>query len=518
MRKNKLTFFALFLLSLALIFTACGGGGGGGSDGSSPNSPNNPNSPGTTTFSGGTLDALKALSPTLTFDDLQITGTLTLPLYTNAVITANKVTVTSTGRIGYSYTTCQYVDAPSITINASGDVVFEGEISLTGRSGTTVTESATCNSCYGQDGGNVTITGNTITVSGKILNYGGAGASTHWSFGGSSPCSAGGSGNLKLAATTTMNLSGAGIANTAGKNFEGTAGKSGTATITAGGAFTMKDGNINSTGAMTFTVASTDIWGSITYGTLTESIGGAPDTTPPVVTVLSPLPNTSVTWGQTLQVKVQASDTGGMGLRNVKITGFGYDKTHSVTEFVNGVLTVDISSAVSPATLTVLATDNKGRQTTVSVPGLSGRYPQETEPNDSMSQAQTLNAGSTIQGTILTTDSGSINQAIRTYLQNVPDPLWSTAIVQDWYKITLPSTSTTVALNLDFKGNPGTPDIDLYLLDSTGNLILKVSGNDNPQTGNYTESISYTGTAGATYYLAVQAYKVPTRATYLLTR
>jgi hypothetical protein len=151
--KNLRYLCLVGVIALGLM-TIVGTGGGGGGGGAST-STTTTGSGGTTNFAGGTLDELKALSPNLTFDHLEISGKLVLPHYSNETISVNSLTITSSGSIGYEYSTCEYVDAPSITIDASGEVIIEGSISLYGRSGTRVISGATCNSCYGQDGGNV---------------------------------------------------------------------------------------------------------------------------------------------------------------------------------------------------------------------------------------------------------------------------------------------------------------------------------------------------------------------------
>jgi len=516
------------LTAVIAALAGCGGGGGGGGGDTSGGGGGGGTPPsGTTVFAGGSLDDLKALSSNLTFDDLQITGTLSLPVYSSATITANKLTITSSGRIGYSYTTCQYVDAPGVTFNSSGDVVIDGEINLPGRSGTTITETASCNSCYGQDGGNVAINGKTIRVRGKISNYGGAGASIHWSTGGSSPCSAGASGTLRLAATGTVGLSGASIDNHAGKNFEGTQASSGAATVSSGGAFTMQNGGISSTGALTFSAASTDIWGTITYGSLSETIGGLPDTSKPSVTVTSPLPNAAIPWHQPLQVTLQASDVG-MGLKSVQIKGLGHDKTYTLADFVGSTLTATISAPDLPETLDAIATDNKGNTNTVSVAGLTIHYPAEAEPNDSLATAQALALGGIIEGHIVNGDAGA------TWTSGAPSGLYlnksGVAKIEDFYKVTCCKTWTCgswpwtytcygVTVTLDFtQSAAATPDLDLYLLDTAGSSVLASSVKDNVATSGYTESISYTGFTssdmGKIYYLGVQAWDAPSDTSY----
>lgn len=519
-RQTSIVVTSLILTS---CLSACGGGGGGG-DSPGAGGGGNP-SPETVTFAGGKLDDLKALSPTLTFRHLVISGSLELPVSSNTTLTAEKLTITPTGKIGYTYTTCQYVDAPALALNASGAVLIEGEIRLHGRSGTTVTESATCNRCTGQDGGSITIRGSTIAVRGKLWNYGGGGASTHWSFGGSSPCSAGGSGKLTIAAATSMDLSGAEVNNTAGRNFENSAGPSGTAEITAGGTFTMINGALNSTGAMTFRAASTNILGSISYGSLNETIGGLPDNTGPVLSVISPPDNAEIVWHQPLEIKLNATDAG-MGLRSVKITGLGHDATHSLAAFdAQGAGTVTISLPEEPATLTVTATDQAGNTTTASVTGLQFRYPAEAEPNDNLVQAQTLAKGGKLQGDIANGDAGTASGISGIFQNNAGQ-----ARIEDFYKATCckvvtcgswPNEHTcySMPIRLNFaQGAALRPDLDLYLLNAAGAVVAK-STIDNQQASSYSEALTANFTfsdVGKTYYIGIQAWDVPSRVSYIL--
>lgn len=498
-----------------VMLVSCGGDGGSSSGGSG-SSDNNAT---TVTFSGGSLDELKALSSSLTFDHLEITGALKLPFYSSDTITVNTLTISSTGSIGYSYSTCEYKDAPSITIIADDDVKIDGEILLHGRSGTSVTSSATCNSCYGQDGGDISITsGSNININGRIMNGGGGGASIRYVGYPSSACSAGSSGNLTIRATGNIALNGSAIDNMAGRNFDNDYGSSGAAVIRTDSQFTMSGGSISTTGSLNFQANLADISGPITYGTLTESIGGTTDTTQPIALIINPQPNTSLAWRQPFQIQIQAYDDG-MGLRNIHLNGFGHNQTHYESEFVNGVLSIDIASADTPTNLDIVATDNKGLQTSLSVQGLTISYPQETEPNNNLVQAQAISSGGMIAGNIFTGDSGYANTALRAYIQNLGDPNWASRLAEDVYAITLSSTATSINVSLDFSGNSQPIDIDIYLLNSSGTAVVAASYRDNIGTSNYTESINYSGaTSGATYYLALQAYNVTNRANYRLTR
>ena len=86
---------------------------------------------GDTVFSGGTLDDLRQLSPTLSFDHLRITGILSLPAGGSATLNVNKLTITESGGVSYTYSDCTYLPAPDFTVQATGDVVVNGDISVT---------------------------------------------------------------------------------------------------------------------------------------------------------------------------------------------------------------------------------------------------------------------------------------------------------------------------------------------------------------------------------------------------
>jgi hypothetical protein len=523
--------------------------------------PSPPSPHGLTIFSGGTLADLQKLSPNLTFDELEITGKLILPSG-STTITANKLTIPSNGGdIEYTYGT-DPVAAPNLTLNVSGDVVIDGQVYLKGQNGERVANTAQHKSCVGQRGGDITITGATIKMTGAIVNDGGWGSWMASPGSPDSPCKAGNSGNVKLAAAANMDMSGTTISNSAGAGPGGTSGYdggSGTVNIVTGGAFTMKDGKIVSTGAMTFIAATTDIWATIHYGSLTETIGGAPDSTNPTITVLSS--KITATYSENTEVKVQASDVG-MGLRGVRLQGLGNDTTYDIADCgpksalctasaLDSKLTMSfyVNDATSPNTLQVIAIDNKGNTTTVPVTGIMIGYPAEMEPNDiPPEQAQTLKLYGGIEGNIQTGDAGF------TYPQ--ADPIFNNKEgvpkMEDWYKVTCCEEWTSsisdvnkcdgsynsiyeaytccgIRISLDFSGSASmTPDIDAFLIDNTGTNSPGHSKNDNPGTNDYTEKIvvplsrietenyyaGYCPYMGATYYVAVQAWYVPMRATY----
>jgi hypothetical protein len=137
-----------------------------------------PVSAATTIFPGGSLADLQALSPALTFDVLTISGTLSLPAGGSATLRVNQLTITATGGVGYTYSTCTYLPAPDFTVQATGRVVVNGDIDLVGRSGTRTLSSATCNQCGGEPGGTVRITADEITITSEILNHGGSGSTS----------------------------------------------------------------------------------------------------------------------------------------------------------------------------------------------------------------------------------------------------------------------------------------------------------------------------------------------------
>jgi len=509
--KNPLYLCLLGVIALGLM-TIVGTGGGGGGGASTSTTDTTTGGGGTTNFAGGTLDELKALSPNLTFDHLEISGKLVLPHYSNETISVNSLTITSSGSIGYEYSTCEYVDAPSITIDASGEVIIEGSISLSGRSGTRVTTTATCNSCYGQDGGNVSMSAETITVTGSINNYGGSGGTLVYVGFPSSGCSGGASGNTSLMATT-IDLSGGAVDTRAGSGGyggggSGATGAAGSVDLIATDLFKMISGSVYSSGELTLQAEQTEIYGPITYGTMTETIGGATDNMPPDVVIQSPQDNSAIQWGDSLDVTIQVSDSG-TGVNNLQVTGFGYDEIHSGTEVQNGVLTITIPTVTTPASLSVTATDNKGNSATDSLTGLSIAYTQESEPNDSPSGAQVVNFPDIIEGKIRKGDSGTVT------LLDYGNLFSASETVEDWFQFTVDSYAT-YDITLDFSGSDPTTDIDMFLFDGSGATQLGQSFEGNPVTKDYSESIRANLNAG-TYIIGIQAYIVTSEENYTLT-
>ena len=115
MRKSKNLLSYGSLVSLCITLVACGGGSGGEPETGAGGGD-------VVTFGGGTIDDLRALNGALTFGSLSITGPLQLPIAGDEKLTVGDLTVTTDGSIGYEYSTCEYRDAPSLTIEASGDV------------------------------------------------------------------------------------------------------------------------------------------------------------------------------------------------------------------------------------------------------------------------------------------------------------------------------------------------------------------------------------------------------------
>jgi hypothetical protein len=270
---------------------------------------------------------------------------------------------------------------------------------------------------------------------------------------------------------------------------------------------------------------------------LSETIGGLTDTTGPTVTVLAPAANASLQFGDTVNVQVQASDAG-TGFKEVRIQGLGYDDTHSASEFVSGTLTVPITvpDIASPATLTVTGKDNKGNTTAQTVTGLQIQVPGETEPNDSIAgAAQTLVKNSPLQGTIQNADSATTFPA---GLANMFANGYSgQKTVEDFYKVVCCDRimdndnffilGRRITVEVDFSVDSALqPDIDVYLLNSSG-VVIASSTADNRASGVYKETLVAGGVAttvfnaaseGQTFYVAVQAWNVPSRTRYRVER
>jgi hypothetical protein len=132
----------------------------------------------------------------------------------------------------------------------------------------------------------------------------------------------------------------------------------------------MTQSTVGTDGVVTLTAAQTDIYGPITGSQLNATIGGSPDQQGPQVTILAPAPDSVVTVGQPLEVKIQARDIG-TGVKELQVDGLGYSHLHNAAEMVNGVLTFTIPKPLPPATFKATVRDNQGNARTVSVTGLS---------------------------------------------------------------------------------------------------------------------------------------------------
>ena len=495
--------YSKFILLLGLPFWlyACGGGSGGGSGGDG-------GTPLDTTFSGGTLDELKALSSSLNFKNLTITGGLSLPISSAETIAVDNLTLTSTGSIGYSYSTCEYVDAPGITINATGDVSLEGEIRLNGRSGTSVTSGASCNRCTGQNGGNISINASNIQIGARLLNYGGSGGTYRDSFG-SSGCRGGNSGNLDINAAS-IDMTGAEVETHAGRGGAegfgyGPSGTAGAVNLEASGLFKMNPGSIRSDSTFTLIADQSDIIGPITYATLTSMtmINGEGDVYFPTATVLAPVSGATVALDEPLEVRIQASDSG-LGVREIDISGFGYSGTYSAADMVNGVLTIQIDT-LDPGGSSLQATvrDNMLFETTASVSGLSVSYGAEQEPNDSPGTAQALTLPVAIEGSISPGDTGTCDPGIAPAVVDT-NCFYHTA--QDYYTFTVAENKDMI-IELEFAGNGVATDLDIYLDYSSGGAGWWTSSvGDNASTLVYSETIpAYLFTLD-TFTIAIQAW------------
>ena len=192
------------------------------------------------------------------------------------------------------------------------------------------------------------------------------------------------------------------------------------------------------------------------------------------------------------------------------------------------------------------AVDNKGNTTdTPLVTGIAVQLPPETEPNDSFEQAQTLDNDGIIVGTIQDGDSGTVWTSPPYGLLPNAAGLYK---IEDFYKITCCSTwyetdilgdiwiHYGISLTVDFSGSASlTPDLDVYVLDQSG--ISGWSTKDNIGLNDYTEEVLisfdkwliYNSSSGHWYlpdpgsswvgktlYAGIRAWKVPTRANYII--
>jgi hypothetical protein len=169
------------------------------------------------TFSGGTIDDLRAVSPTLEFGDLTISGNLWIPeAETHIILNVNNLYLNA--RIEVSHPTCKpFSSAPDLTVNASGDVRIGAVIDLGGHSGDRLAvppEQTDCNDCYGEDGGSLTVNASNIYVNKGIDTSGGWAFDYVWGNTGHPyyqsiriGCNGGDGGNITLNASTFLNIS-----------------------------------------------------------------------------------------------------------------------------------------------------------------------------------------------------------------------------------------------------------------------------------------------------------------------
>jgi hypothetical protein len=188
---------------------ACGGDGCGGSCGTCPTGESCDASGQCTidpvVFTGGTLDQLRQIRPTLEFGDLTVNGVLVIP--------ADEMSVTITGRnltftqyIDTRYPTCSEVirSGPNLTLDATGQVRLEGGVDLAGKRGEEETSTTQCHNCTGGRGGDLSVDAASIYVGGGLDLEGGGGSryrsEPSWGYG----CNGGDGGDLTLRASASL--------------------------------------------------------------------------------------------------------------------------------------------------------------------------------------------------------------------------------------------------------------------------------------------------------------------------
>jgi len=156
----------------------------------------------------------------------------------------------------------------------------------------------------------------------------------------------------------------------------------------------MKDGSLQSDGAVAFRTGTTDIWAStLSYRALDETIGGVPDTVAPTVTILAPLPGATLDGPYELRVRVEDQGAS-MGLKSLVVnwgqaqatyapggcagTGASCSWSQAGATFSTTLLPRD---PTSPNAITVTARDHKGNAGTATVSGLLVPFVREVEPN-----------------------------------------------------------------------------------------------------------------------------------------
>ena len=124
----------------------------------------------------------------------------------------------------------------------------------------------------------------------------------------------------------------------------------------------------------------------------------------------------------------------------------------------------------------------------------------EVEPNDSAAAfAQAISTPAIIGGDVAITDPG----AVLTTTSVQPDSL-GVRRIEDWYAFTAPATGT---VTIDLLANNYLADLDLYALQVTIRG-LSVVGSSVQQAG-HDEKIVLPVTAGATYFIGIQAWNKP---------
>jgi len=177
-------------------------------------------------FAGGTLSDLKALSPSLEFGDLTITGKLKLnPTDYTVKLKVKNLTITASGKIANEATACTYKTSASIDVTATEKVAINGPIDLHGKWGKATFSGSSCNQCGGENAGNVTITADEVVVDAYIHLWAGNGATTTIA-GLKLGCDGGDGGDLLIEAPTVTFQDGADINIRAGSGGPSTGGNS----------------------------------------------------------------------------------------------------------------------------------------------------------------------------------------------------------------------------------------------------------------------------------------------------
>ncbi len=193
-------------------------------------------------FNGGTLQDLINANSNLNFGNLEINGSLEIPSSESSV-TIHATNITLNRSIYLEYPTCSpYFDGPDLTLNATGDVIINAGINLDGHSGKGETASSTCNSCYGTDGGNLTINAANIYVNNRLSAGGGSGSYSYISSSMKCGCSGGDAGKINLFAVHQLNI------NQDGTDLDVDGGDGGTGSLDCGNGAEGKEGLVDFSG------------------------------------------------------------------------------------------------------------------------------------------------------------------------------------------------------------------------------------------------------------------------------